>query len=86
MKRWHDFEEGQDVRRDEVVEACRKHINTPGAVEDTEQKLRYLDEIESSSSNRIVFKPTKGWGRSPMNPNAWTTPAGEPIRKSSNDR
>jgi hypothetical protein len=82
MKRWHDFESAQRIKRDEAVDAIRRHISS-GRVKNVGEKLRYASEIEASPDEMIVFAPTKDrWGSSPMNPNAWRTQSGKPIRRS----
>jgi hypothetical protein len=32
-RKWHDFEPGDDVPVDTIVEVCERHIETPGAVD-----------------------------------------------------
>lgn len=54
MKRWHDFEPGQQVRRDESVETLRRHISS-GHVKNVEEKRRYLREIDAFPHGVIVF-------------------------------
>jgi hypothetical protein len=86
MKRWHNFEPGQRIQRDQAVETLRSHISS-GRVKNVEEKERYAREIEAVPHDVIVFMPTKDrWGSSPLNPNAWRLPSGEPIRDTSRSR
>jgi hypothetical protein len=45
-----------------------------------EEHIRWLEHIRNCGHPMLVFSPFgSGWGRSPMNPNAWKTPEGSPI-------
>jgi hypothetical protein len=76
---WHNFEAGQKVSLDEVVDVCEKHIRS-GAVDDPQGKMKRLKLIRNCGHQVIVYTPTGlGWDNSPMNQNCWRTLDGEPI-------
>ena len=78
-KKWHPFEEGQTYDRDHVVEVITSHLESGevGNVED--QKEDHLRVIKECSFDKLVFRPTDSWRRSPMNSRAWTSPDGSPL-------
>jgi hypothetical protein len=49
-------------------------------VDNPDEKGRYVQVIADCPHDEIRFSPFgSGWGRSPMNPDAWKTPADKPI-------
>lgn len=77
---WHGIEAGQQIASDEVCRLCERHIRK-GGVHDVKGKLCCVARIRNCGYTRIVFAPIawKGWGASPMDPNAWRTTGGAPI-------
>lgn len=76
---WHPFKKGEIYDKSYIVEICFRYIDS-GKVADTDEKRRYVNEIESFLSSQLRFAPTTSWGASPMNPDAWETLEGESIR------
>jgi hypothetical protein len=75
---WHGFTPGVAYQRDEVVATCERHIHS-GCLSNAAEAELWLDEIRRCPHERLVWTPGESWRRSPMNPNAWRTEAGEPI-------
>ena len=80
--KWHDFEPGDEVPVDEIVEVCKRHIETPGAVDNPESKLKRLDIIKNCGHSVLIYAPDPEkprWGVSPMNESVWQTLDGERV-------
>jgi hypothetical protein len=77
---WHKFTEEDQYRREDVVSACKKHIND-GKVKNKKEKWLRLKQISECAHPIIRYSPQGkgGWGKSPLNPHNWQTPKGKPI-------
>jgi hypothetical protein len=77
---WHNFEDGEFYRRDDIVAACQDRING-GDVKNTATAEWCLDHIRRAKSNMLRFTPfgTKSFGKCPWNPSVWETRAGKAI-------
>ena len=76
---WHPFIAGEAYGRQFVVDVISARLES-GDVRATEWKEKSeLEAIRSCHHEQIVFKPTTGWGASPMNKNAWKTIDGHDI-------
>ena len=76
---WHPFLPDESYAKNFVVDVITERLES-GDVRATEWKEKsQLEAIRSCPHERIVFRPTSGWGASPMNTNAWKTTEGHDI-------
>ena len=76
----YPFKAGESYSRDYVVDVVEEHIRR-GTYKNVRAAWAWLEHIRKSPCETIVWTPFAGFGLSPMNPNAWRTPEGEPIWK-----
>ncbi|MBI1388523.1 MAG: hypothetical protein GC154_08755 [bacterium] len=77
---WYSFVPGETYLKNDVVDECLNYINTPGKVENVDEKRRYIEEIRNYPGEYLRFNPGSGWAGSPMNPKSWVSEDGRTIR------
>lgn len=72
------LEPGGVYDKEEVIRLCTSRIPK---VQNPREKQEYIDLIQQSPYDKLVWKPSAeaGWGASPMNPNNWRSVDGAAL-------
>ena len=77
----YPFNVGESYSREHVVGIVEEQIRR-GRYRNRDAAWKWLEQIRNSPHEMLVWTPfAKSFGCSPMNPNAWRSPTGEPIWK-----